>query len=375
MNVVVNPYANVDWENDQQICSFSHAHARIRNNDGTKGTVHQIYLDNAVAGGAKHIAFSNYYPSEPFYPLDDWFVTVPSGIVGCPNAEHHNFTDGWSALHMNGIGCTAITGQAGGLTPGGANMTAEGAIKYLLKTLQYADGGGITVNHPGWSVMQNEKNGFPKWTRTNAAQRVIDLLNVDDRVIGMEIRNTSSMPYITNDPDSEINEFVNSLEIWDQILLTGKRCWGFCVPDHETEWGAKWTGRNILLVNAFTEHDCLKAYRNGEFYSRVFDSDLAFSSISFDGTSFSVSAPLADYIQIIVDGVYSQTSGTSVSITVPETATFVRAEAWMNYIWTDKNNNSHEVTEKIYCNPIMFKAYNGEEKRQNMASVKNRFYD
>lgn len=375
MDAVVNPYANVDWANDQQICSFSHAHSRVNRNDGERGEVKQAYLDNAVAGGATHIAFSNYYPSEPFYPLNDFFATVPSGILGCPNAEHHNFTDGWGALHMNGIGCTATTGQAGGLTPVGANMTASGAIKYILDTLQYADGGGVTVNHPGWSVMQNESNGFPKWTRANAVQRVIDLLNVDDRVIGMEIRNTSSLPYISGDPDSEENENVNSVEIWDQILMTGKRCWAFCVPDHETEWGAQWTGRNILLVDDFTEHKCLKAYRNGEFYSKVFDSDLAFSNISFDGTTFSVSAPLADYIQIVVDGEYAQTSGASASMVVPNDATFIRAEAWMAYTWTDKNGRTHEVTEKIYSNPIMFKAYSGGKKNQNLASIRNRFYD
>lgn len=367
MNALINPYGNVDWSNSQKILSFSHAHARVKNNDGTKGTVYQRYLDNAVEGGARHIAFSNYYPSEPFYPLSDWFETVPSGILGSPNAEHHNFTDGWGALHMNGVGCTAITGQAGGLAPAGANMTAKGAIKYILNTLQYADGGGVTVNHPGWSVMQNEVNGYPKWTRSNAAERVLELLNMDDRVIGMEIRNSSSYPFIGAGDDSEDNANVNSVGIWDEILLTGKRCWGFCVPDHETEWGSKWTGRNVLLINDFTEHECLKAYRNGNFYSKVFDSDLAFANISFDGTTFSVSAPLADYIQIVIDGVYEQFSGGTASKTIPSNAVYVRAEAWMAYTWTDKNGNSHNVTEKIYSNPIMFKRYVPKKGNNNIS--------
>lgn len=363
MNTVVNPYEDVDWTNAQQVCSFSHAHARIKNMDGTRGTVYQTYLDNAVNGGATHIAFSNYYPSEPFYPLSDWFENVPDDILGCPNAEHHNFIDGWGALHMNGIGCTATTGQAGGLSPSGANMTAKGAITYILNTLQYSDGGGVTVNHPGWSVMQNETNGFPKWTRSNAAERVIELLNMDDRVLGMEIRNSSSLPFIGVGDDTEENENVNSVDLWDEILKTGKRCWGFCVPDHETESGAKWTGRNILLVDSFDEHTCLKAYRNGNFYSKVFNSDLAFSDISFNNDTLHVSAPLAETIRFSIDGERTDVHQNEASISIPSNATYVRAEAWMPYTWIDRNGRSHEVTEKIYSNPIMFKEYTGKSKK------------
>lgn len=361
MDAVINPYADVDWSNYQQICSFSHAHARVKNNDGTKGTVYQRYLDNVVSDGARHIAFSNYYPSEPFYPLSDWFENVPNGIIGCPNAEHHNFI-GWGALHMSGIGCTAITGMPGGVTPIGANMTVEGAVPYILNTLQYSDGGGITINHPGWTVMQNEQNGYYRWTRANSKDAVLYLLDLDDRVIGMEIRNTSSLPLIGAGDDTEDNENVNSVQLWDEILKTGKRCWGFCVPDHETEWGAKWTGRNVLLVDAFDEHTCLKAYRNGNFYSKVFNSALAFASISYANDTFSVSAPLAESVQIIIDGERTAYSGTNVSVSIPSTATYVRAEAWMPYSWEDRNGNSHEVTEKIYSNPIMFKAYNKQKK-------------
>ena len=356
MDALINPYSGVNWSTCQQIHSFSHAHSRVKNNDGTRGTVYQRYLDNAVADGARHIAFSNYYPSEPFYPLSDWFETVPEGILGCPNAEHHNFS-GWGSLHMNGIGCMASTGNPGGTNPIGANMTVEGAVPYILNTLQYSDGGGITVNHPGWSVMQNEQNGYYRWTRANSRDAVLYLLDLDDRMIGMEIKNTSTLPIIGAGDDSEENENVNSVELWDEILLTGKRCWGFCVPDHETEWGAKWTGRNILLVDSFDEHTCLQAYRNGNFYSKIFDSELAFDNISYSNDTFSVSAPLADSIQIIIDGERTEISGTSASVSVPSTTTYIRAEAWMDFEWIDRNNRSHDVTEKIFTNPIMFKAY------------------
>ena len=367
MNALINPYEGVNWHAVQQIVSISHAHSRVKRTDGQKGEVFQRYLDNAVADGARHIPFSNYYPSEPFYPLSDFFETIPDGVIASPNAEHHNF-NGWGALHMNGIGCYASTGSPGGSTPVGAQMTPEGAIKYILNTLQYPDAGGITINHPGWTVMQNEQNGFPRWTRANSRDAVLFLLDVDDRVIGMEIRNNSTLPYIGAGDDTEDNENVNSVELWDEILKTGKRCWGFCVPDHETEWGAKWTGRNVLLVDTFDEHTCLKAYRDGNFYSKVFNSALAFDNISYANDTFSVSAPLAESVQIIIDGERTAYSETSVNVSIPSTATYVRAEAWMPYTWADRNGNNHNVTEKIYSNPIIFKAYEGLKIKRNVFS-------
>lgn len=361
MDAVINPYANVDWESVQHIVSFSHGHSRIKNNDGTKGTVYQQYLDNAVDGGARHIAFSNYYPSEPFYPLTDWFETVPSGILGCPNAEHHNFVDGWGALHMNGIGCTAITGKAGGLTPVGANMTAEGAIKYILSTLQYSDGGGITINHPGWSVAMNAANGFPKWLANNSSQRVLELLDIDDRVLGIEIQNSYEWVIMQTGIDYE----EHSRQLWDEILMTGKRCWGFCVPDHETESSARWLGKNILLVDSFTEHDCLKAYRNGNFYSKIFDSGLAYNNISYNNNTFTASAPQATEIDVIIDGEKTTVNNNMASVSIPSTATFVRAEAKMPYRWTARNGETYNVTEIAYTNPIIFKNYQNKKARSN----------
>ena len=374
MNAIINPYSNTNWNTCYKITSFSHAHSRVKNNDGTKGTVYQRYLDNAIADGAIHIAFSNYYPSEPFYPLSEWFETVPSNILASPNAEHHNFS-GWGSLHMNGIGCLSSTGSAGGSTPVGTEMTAEGAIKYVLNTLQYSDGGGITINHPGWSVMQNEQNGYPKWTRINASERILDLLNIDERVLGIEIRNTSSLPYIGAGDDSEENENINTVDIWDEVLITGKRCWGFCVPDHETEWGAKWTGRNILLTDEFSEHACLKAYRNGNFYSKVFNSELTFDSITYDNDTFSVSAPLAESIQVIVDGTRTVVNGNSASVAIPSTAIYARAEAWMPYEWVDRKGSRHDVTEKIYSNPIMFKAYKNKRIKKESTHKFMMMYD
>jgi hypothetical protein len=61
-------------------------------------------------------------------------------------------------------------------------------------------------------------------------------------------------------------------QLWDDILRTGRRCWGFFVKDHNT-YGR---GRNVLLVpkldsrsSAEREAAALRAYRNGTFFGSV----------------------------------------------------------------------------------------------------------
>src|SRR5690606_13056678 len=60
--------------------------------------------------------------------------------------------------------------------------------------------------------------------------------------------------------------------LWDDLLRTGRRCWGFFVKDHTT-YGR---GRNVLVVPALdglppTEREAaaLRAYRQGAFFGSV----------------------------------------------------------------------------------------------------------
>lgn len=353
MNAIINPYANIDWSQIQKIVSISHAHSRVRKNDGTKGDVYQTYLDNTVNDGCVHIPFSNYYPSEPFYPLTNWFEEVPEGIISSPNAEHHNFT-GWPNLHINGLGCTYVSGNPGGTNPVGINTTVENGVRLILNTLQYSDGGGLTINHPGWTTEKNAEVGNIGYLPSNKFEKTMYLLNLDERVLGIEIVSEIT-GYLMGITQKNYEE--GSPALWDQILLTGKRCWGFCVPDHETEYGRHWCGRNILLVDELDEHKCLKAYRNGTFFSRIFDSNLEYDLISYQNDTFSVSAPGADAIKIIIDGETTSVSGDNASVSIPNGSTYVRAEAWMDYVWTDRNGTQHNVIEKAYTNPVIFKQY------------------
>lgn len=325
MNAVVNPYDGIDWQTYQQIPSLSHAHSRVWQYDEKPKADLQKYMDRAAGAGIKHTAWSNYHDPEPFYPLTDWFETIPEGVIGSPNAEFGYFSDiGYERMHVNCLG-SFISGSHY------SQKAWKSFFPKALKQLQYPDAGGITINHPKYSRL--------------TSSLILPLLKSDERVIGVEIANSWII--------DEVGEI--STDIWDEILIEGQRAWGFCVPDHGVEYGAKFTGQNILLVPTFTEYDCLKAYRNGAFYGKLFDSNLTFNSIAYENDTFSVSAPNADSIRIYVDGNYTEYQSATASKVIPQGSKYCRAEAWIHdYDWIDKNGTHHTVDERIFSNPIMF---------------------
>lgn len=336
-----NPYSNINWNTIQHIPSLSHAHSRVGYGTVVKSET-QRFISRAETAGIRHCAWSNYYKSIPFYPLTDFFESIPSNMIGSPNAEHHSFTNpGYGNLHMNGIGSLFESGKPQGETPSGTNMSWNRAIPLILSELQYNDGGGISVNHPKWSNL--------------TAEMILPILKANPLVLGIEIANSWRQS-----ENGELNT-----DIWDAILNRGQRAWGFCAPDHYVESGSQFTGRNVLLVDEFTEYKCLKAYRNGAFYGKLFESNLRFDSIALNGNTFSVSAPSATSIHIIVDGVYHDFNGTSAEYTIPDNAKYCRAEAWLeNYEWTHNDGTTSEERDMIFSNPIMFveSKYNSDKQ-------------
>lgn len=123
----------------------------------------------------------------------------------------------------------------------------DGALKdgagRPVEGLLYPDGGGITINHPRGSLPP-----------------LLDMLDFDPRVLGIEVWNQhtafggTSMLYYQR---------------WDEILRTGRQCYGFFVKDHVV----RARGRNVLLVSSppgatrqQREHEALRAYREGRFF-------------------------------------------------------------------------------------------------------------
>lgn len=119
--------------------------------------------------------------------------------------------------------------------------------------LKYPDGGGITLNHPS--------SGVSVYT---------PMLDYDPRVLGIEVWNQHMGFGEGSERDGTLN--LHFYRLWDDLLRTGRRCWGFFVKDHLTYR----RGRNVLLVppgdgKSADEREAaaLGAYRTGTFFGSV----------------------------------------------------------------------------------------------------------
>lgn len=123
--------------------------------------------------------------------------------------------------------------------------------------LVYPEGGGITLNHP-----------------TQAREAYETMLDFDPRVLGIEVWNQLTSGFGSNKGfyDDSPGPHLHFYQLWDALLSTGRRCWGFFVKDHNT-YGR---GRNVLLVpmapeqpRTKREETALRAYRTGAFFGSV----------------------------------------------------------------------------------------------------------
>ena len=119
------------------------------------------------------------------------------------------------------------------------------------------DGGGLTLNHP-----------------TGKLADYAAMLDFDPRVLGIEVWNqlTSGFGSSRGFYDRGDGPLLHFYRLWDEILRSGRRCWGFFVKDHNT-FGR---GRNVLLLPpldsqsaAEREAAALRAYRRGCFFGSV----------------------------------------------------------------------------------------------------------
>ena len=298
-DVVRNPYAEIDWSSVRQVGSGTHIHCRS-----------QRALEILYRRGLRHLAISNYYPSVPCTvdevvgqyqveqafgttkkagyshetfrwndiiadPDTGWlselpaerqaalpfktgpriFAEVPDDVIFCPNAEHHSVTD--SGLHFNAVGSRFASGTFD-VRNGyqldkhgycmGVGLPWKEAFGRVWDGLICEDGGGVTINHPVWSGL--------------TVQKIMEFLDFDPRVLGIEIWNHTC---------EQLNGKGWALKQWDEVLATGRRCFGFAVSDHVHSNDPEFQGYNILLINKEVAADqvanaCLQAYRQGRFY-------------------------------------------------------------------------------------------------------------
>lgn len=92
-----NPYKEIDWDNYIILHSMSHQHA------GTYGEKDISRMKKLADMGFDHFLITNYYPSNPIYPLPDE-LTDNYTIIEGPNTEHHSVTNLNFGYHFSAIG-------------------------------------------------------------------------------------------------------------------------------------------------------------------------------------------------------------------------------------------------------------------------------
>ena len=196
--------------------------------------------------------------------------------------------------------------------------------------LKYPDGGGITINHPMYYPTQNMATIF-------------EMLDYDERVLGVEMFNGDDGMFNPGEGQDKIYD-TRYIDVWDTILATGRRCWGFSVIDWYNPNHKK--GSNMLVTPEFTEEACLKAYRNGEFYMQVKDTGLRFTDIKYENGVVDVTVNKDAIIVFVTqDGDVKTVSGRSAFYVPTEDDIYVRVEV----------ADAADTEACIFSNPFMFK--------------------
>ena len=337
-----HPYQGIDWAKVHQVKTSSHVHI-----------TDQAKLDRFIAKGFTFFTLSNYYPSAPYYPMSrmtlnyyrvhhehpvmvngvltkgpfDWneilkpwiaevdaqysksypfkeggkaFTNIPDNIMEAPNAEHHSFTD--CNAHITAPGSFYksgtfdarnffLTKSKGGYNYG-TGLPWRKAVDNMLAELQYPDGGGVVLNHPQWSSFKRDT--------------MLEILDHDPRLLGIEVFNHTSR--------TKVGDAINwSEDYWDYALGTGRQCFGFFVHD----WSST-NGVNILIVPELNAHECLKAYRQGNWYGAVYgQNQLGFTLISFDGATLKANTDKTAKFQVVSkEGIIHESTTASLELPI-----------------------------------------------------------
>lgn len=383
--LVDNPYEDVNWNKFKHVPSTSHMHITDRE------MLDKAYHDFKL----KHLPISNYYPSTPYYPIENirenqfkvkqefgtmynankpdeakyisgplywsqiimdhkngWydkltpeqkqempfkegrfmFKNLPKDLIISPNAEHHSFTN--TKLHANSLGSLYSSG------------TFDITSKFLSRQHGYSIRTGQSWEIVFAAVLEKllfaDAGGItinhPVWSKLDI-EEVYRMLDFDKRVLGIEVFN-----------DTCVADFGDPLrgwaiKMWDKILTSGRRYLGFFVPDHT--FGK---GKNILLVKNFTKHECLKAYRKGVFYG----SGLHFTNITLDENNLIVETSKKATMRFITNKgeVLKERETTKMQYKIPLNKQVLPD---IKYIRVEAND---DISEQIYSQPIRFLSVN-----------------
>lgn len=318
----LNPYAGVDWGNAEYIIGGTHMHSK---QNGTTSTEEEMF-DLSYNAGIRSMAWSNYYDEESALPMASYFgISIPGDAVGLDNSEQHRLTD--TNLHYSPLGSTqARFGTYS--TPVSRPNTWRSMFAEALALMNWPDAGGIILNHPQWTSVQN--GGM-------TVEELCEMLDYDKRVLGIEAYN-----HKTEALDNE----GWALDWWDEILSTGRRCWGFFATDgYDERITPPALGFSVLLIDENTAYKAAKAYREGHFYGVLqAGSTLRFENIEADTDSVSVEVNETANITFYTEDGLAQTntSTTSATYNVISNQVFVRVEA------------INASGDRIFSQPVMY---------------------
>jgi len=124
---------------------------------------------------------------------------------------------------------------------------------------------------------------------------------------------------------------------WDRLLSSGRRPWGFAHDDfHDVEAGDLARGWNMVYTRERTADAIVEAFRSGAFYAST---GVVITQIEVDGNRIRLETENADRIvaQQEVGIRLAVVDETSIEVTVPDTARYVRFECWgrgEQFAWT-----------------------------------------
>lgn len=383
---VLDPYKNIDWNAVLYIQSMSHDHYDQRG--GAEEGVDTLY-----SKGFRHFNWSEYRREEPFdnpqfpddnygsaptYPLSRWHTSPPQDIVNTPNCE---IVRGMRNHHVCIGSKASIIGRnwpdfgepedeeellqsIWSVTLDDNILLSEPEIyKYILDGIDNPDGEGLIGG-----LLYPDAGGIVVAHRTENTLTIENLDKHGERYLGMAIyndRRSQSDPTMPGENDKGYYVFS-----WDEVLATGRRCWGFGEADRGERCA------NILLTDDFSEYGVLKAYRDGRFYTKMnwADTGLKFNRIEDTGSSLIVECEaVQNGIKIITEkGVVHESSSNSTEFTYPTTPsgeidlTYVRVEA-LGAVFTDEQLPDEEwpvpnfrdgvrYEDEIYSQAIHFRS-------------------
>ena len=260
------------------------------------------------------------------------FKPLPEGILEAPNAEHHGFVG--SPTHLCAPGSAFASGTFDArnfyksMSHGyhfGSGEPWRLAIDRMIDGLIYPDGGGVTINHPAWTRLTYD--------------HMMEMLDHDPRVLGIEVYNQGCVK-------SEMYPWSKAYceDYWDYALGLGRQCFGFFVPD----WSVT-EGTNVLIVKEKTVHECLKAYRQGNWFGAIKGRGiLNFTNIHFDGATLLAKTDKKARFQVISkQGVVSETESDKLEFKIAK-------EDYGKYIFLRiKAFATDDSGEIIYSQPFM----------------------